>query len=487
MKRAFVITVCILSCVIFILGAFLVSTTNSLTATTASLENLYQRSFYDLVDNVNNMEADVSKLMVSNDSTSQQKILSSIKQKSSDAESDLSLLPVNDNLLEKTSKFMNQLNGYCTSLISYKDGKLESGDYESLNKVYNSIATIKKELNTVMEKIMHGYRISENATTGENLNNFSNALSSLSNESVEYPALIYDGPFSDATIQKQIRGLGENLISENDAENIITKLFQNKITNLNYLGETKSRFETYDFGVNTDDGRNYFIQITKRGGFLLTMSSNIIDDEEFVMQNTDDDLSQTEELSAEKIYSESGVVDSAEKDKEKEEGVKIDQPETQSKESKNAQTVAESFAKKLGLEDMKCVWSASSQDVCYVNLAPVVDDIIMYPDLIKVKIDLNKDIIVGWEATSYAYNHTERDDLIATLTESDAKKLVSSNLKVDEVRLCVIPLDYIGETLAYEFAGTHNNFNYYLYIDAYTGSQVRVLRVIQTDQGELVL
>jgi len=485
MKRAFIITVSILSCVILVMGAFLISTSNSLTSTTASLENLYQRSFYDLVDNVNNMEADVSKLMVSNDSTSQQKILSSIKQKSSDAEADLSLLPVNNNLLEKTSRFMNQLNGYCTSLISYKSGKLENSDYESLNKVYNSIANIKKELNAVMEKVMHGYKITENAASGENLSDFSNALLSLSNESVEYPALIYDGPFSDSTIQKQIRGLGNNLISENDAENIITKLFQNKITNLNYLGETKGNFETYDFGVNTDDGRNYFIQITKRGGFLLTMSSNIIQEESLVAENVDDDLSQTENV----VESEKGEgeIAKAEKEKTKEEGVKIDQPESQSEQSKNAQTVAEAFAKKLGLENMQCVWSASSQEVCYVNLAPVVDDIIMYPDLIKVKIDLNKDIIVGWEASSYAYNHTEREDLIATLTESEAKKLVSSNLKVDEVRLCVIPLDYVGETLAYEFAGTHNNFNYYLYIDAYTGNQVRVLRVIQTDQGELVL
>lgn len=488
MKKAFIITVSILSCVILVLSAFLISTTNSLTSATASLENLYQRSFYDLVDNVNNMEADVSKLMVSNDSTSQQKFLSSIKQKTSDAENDLSLLPVNDNLLEKTSRFMNQLNGYCTSLISYKDGKLESNDYEALNKVYNSISIIKKELNTVMEKIMHGYKISENATNGQEMNNFSSSLSSLSNESVEYPALIYDGPFSDSTTQKHVKGLGNKNITENDAENIITKLFENKITNLSYLGEAKGRFETFDFGVNTDDGRNYFIQITKRGGFLLTMSSNIIDDSENVENMTDNlDLSQTEELENNDKTQGEGAIEESKTERKEESGVKIDQPETQSEQSKNAQSVAESFAKKLGLEDMKCVWSASSQEVCYVNLAPVVDDIIMYPDLIKVKIDLNKDIIVGWEASSYAYNHTEREDLIATLTEAEAKKLVSSNLKIDDIRLCVIPLDYVGETLAYEFAGTHNNFNYYLYIDAYTGNQVRVLRVIQTDQGELVL
>ena len=52
MKKAFIIVVSILSAVIVILSIILFSTKNSLTATSASLENLYQRSFYDLVDNV---------------------------------------------------------------------------------------------------------------------------------------------------------------------------------------------------------------------------------------------------------------------------------------------------------------------------------------------------------------------------------------------------------------------------------------------------
>lgn len=483
MKKAFIITVSILSIAIIVLGAFLISTSNNLTATSMSLESMYQRSLYDLVDNVNNLEVEVSKLMVTNDSTSQQKLLSSVKQKTSDAEEALSLLPVNNNLLEKTTKFMNQLNGYCTSLISYKDGKIESADLEIINNIHNSINTIKDELNKVMEKVMHGYKISENiGNEGDGLNGFSSALSNLSNDTVEYPSLIYDGPFSDSTSQKVIKGLHGSDITENDAEGIITRLFQNKITNLNYLGDTKGKFETYDFGVNTSDGRNYFIQLTKKGGFLLTMSSNLLEKNE----TSSDSIQNSTPLVQNNLPIENKVVEEN-KEETKTDGVKIDEEGNLPYQTKNAQTVAVEFAKNLGLEDMQCVWSASSQDVCYVNLAPVIDDIIMYPDLIKAKIDLNSDSIIGWEASSYAYNHTQREDLIAQLNENDARALVSKNLNIDTQKLCVIPLDYVGETLAYEFAGKYNNYNYYLYIDAYTGSQVRVLRVIQTDEGELVL
>lgn len=485
MKKAFIITVSILSCVILVLSLFLYSTNVSLNSTNMNLENLYQRSFYDLVNNVNNMEVEVSKLMVSNDSTSQQKSLSKLKQQSSDAENSLSLLPINENILEKTTRFMNQFNGYCTSLITYKDGKIENEDYETLGNAYNSISSIKTELNKIMEKIMKGYRISDNINSNNVNSDFSLNFSSLSNDTIEYPSLIYDGPFSDSTLKKNIKGLKSTEITENDAENLITKIFENKITNLNFLGETNSNFVTFDFGVNTEDGKNYFIQITKQGGFLLTISSNVLNDnsgsvsgEVVKDDNSNGEIEITDENTADEISTNKTDESSV---------VKVESVNNITNEIEKAINTAENFAKKLGLDDMKCVWSAASEEISYINLAPVIDDIIMYPDLIKVKVDLKNNSLVGWEATSYAYNHTERDDLIPQLTEEEARKLVSSNLDINSQKLCVIPLDYVGETLAYEFAGKYNDFNYYLYIDAYNGSQVRILKVVQTDEGELVL
>lgn len=490
MKKAFIIVTSILTCVIIALGIFLYSTSNSLTSTAMSLENLYQRSFYDLVENVNNMEVEVSKLMVSNDSTSQQKSLSKLKQQTSDAENSLSLLPINENVLEKTTKFMNQFNGYCTSLISYKDGKIENSDYETLGKIYNSIATIKSELNSIMEKIMHGYRITDNLNKDVAKSDFSLNFSGLSNDTIEYPSMIYDGPFSDSTVNKKIKGLSNKDISENEAENLITKIFNEKITNINYLGKTEGKFETYDFGVSSEDGKNYFIQITKRGGFLLTLTSNASNNNG-VVENKPDEIVEEINLPESNLEKESDNVNN----ENKAENAVLNQKETVKEESINninsvvekAIIEAEAFAKKLGLSDMKSVWVASSEGVAYINLAPVIDEIIMYPDLIKVKVELNENKVIGWEASSYAFNHAERDDLIPQLTEEEALKMVSKNLQVETQKLCVIPLDYVGETLAYEFAGKYNEFNYYLYIDAYTGNQVRVLRVVQTSEGELVL
>lgn len=451
-KKAFIVTVVTLSCAILIFGILFFSTSSALEAKTASLENLYQRSLYELTNNVNNMEVEVSKLMVSKDSASQQKILSNLKQQSSDAESSLSLLPVSSGTLKDTTNFMNKLNGYCSSLITYKDGEIDDEDYAVLWKIHASIEEIKEELNDFMDKVMRGYKITDNL--GKEESNLDTSFSGFTNESINYPSLIYDGPFSDSTLEKNIKGLPQNEITEEEAERKVEQIFGDKITNLTYLDETQGRFDTYDFGVSANN-KDYFVQITKRGGILLTMSSSV---------DGVEDANSTDVIDSETLSNGEGADSKA----------------------KECIQSALDFARSLGLENMECVWSASSENVCYVNLAYVDDGIIMYPDLIKVKVQINNTSVVGWEATSYCYNHVEREDLVATLNKDDARKLVSSNLSVDDVRLCVIPLDYVGETLAYEFSGKFDGFQYYLYIDAYTGSQVRVMRVIQTSEGTLV-
>jgi len=405
--------------------------------------------------------------MVTNDSASQQKSLSKLKQQSSDAENDLSLLPVDSNMIETTTRFMNQLNGYCTSLIKYNDGKLRDKDYESLNKIYDSVSMLKKELNSVMDKIMVGYRISDNLSNNGENSDFSLNFTSLSNDTIEYPSLIYDGPFSDSSLNNNIKGLSQEEITESEAEELISKLFKDKLTNVSYLGLTEGKFETYDYGVNTDDNKNYFIQITKRGGFLLTMNSNISNNDE------------SNDASVDSVNDDKNISENSE--------VKVESINDVNEKSRKAIEASENFAKSQNLDNMKCVWSAYSENICYVNLAPIIDDIIMYPDLVKVKVDLNNNSVVGWEASSYALNHVKRDDLIPQLSENEAKKYVSKNLKIDSEKLCVIPLDYSGETLAYEFCGTYNDYVYYVYVDADNGNQIRILRVVQTSEGELIL
>lgn len=425
---------------LLVAGLSVVLYLNNKTMTThaSDLESVYQRSFYELVDNVNSIEVEMSKLLVTNDSISQQKSLNTLKQQTADAQNNLSMLPLKSNIVSTTTKFVNQLNGYCTSLLNYNNAKLTDSDYETIQKAYDCVAMIKYELNNISHKLNQGYNILDNLDGKTDIDSFGKNFEQINNDSIEYPSMIYDGPFSESVLNQEIKGLDKTQCTSDQAKQFILDKVFNNVSKIQYLGETNGKFKTYDFKVTHSDKKVSFVQVTKQGKFLLTVSapassqSSMLDKQDCIQKAID-------------------------------------------------------FSNKIGISNMSCVWSAMSKGVAYVNLAPIINNAIIYPDLIKAKVDMNSGKIIGWEASSYAYNHTDRSIKQPTLSQTQAQDLASSRLKIQSTKLCVIPLEYTGETLAYEIMGEYNNFTYYVYIDAITGEQIRVMRVIQTEDGELLL
>ena len=192
------------------------------------------------------------------------------------------------------------------------------------------------------------------------LSSFDGGLSGVNENSEEVPTLIYDGPFSDSVINKEIRGLDNKEYTEEQVREKLQndfKFFDNY--KIEYAGETLGKFATYNYYVSGKDVTLY-VQITKRGAFLLSVNS---------LNNPSGD----KELSA-----------------------------------SECELFAHNFASLMGIDNMYAVWSQQVGDIVYVNLAPIVDHVIYYPDLIKVKVHTKAGFVVGWEASNYAYNHIER-------------------------------------------------------------------------------
>ena len=427
-----------LSLVCIGLGIALYFNNSAMSGHAANLESVYQKSLYELIDSVNSMEVEVSKMLVSGDYDSQRKSLSSIKQQSASAQNCLSYLPVGSNLVVGASKFVNQLNGYCTSILNGTKTSLSEEDMETWDKIYDCVASLKYELNKVSQKISQGYSIIDNLDKAKDIDGFSQNFSGISGDSIEYPSMIYDGPFSDSLLNQKINGLGSDKCTEADAKEYIKQVFDTwPNVSIEYVSKTAGKFTTYNFNVKSN-GIKYFAQVTEQGKFLLNISGMV----------SDDKIIMTEE---------------------------------------DAILRAEEFAVSLKLDNMKCVWKATVNNITYINLAPIEGGIIFYPDLIKVKIDRTNGNIMGWEASNYAYNHTKRTSLDMLKTESDILAQKPSKLSVNSIKKCIIPLEYGGECLAYEVCGKYNNFTYYIYYDASNGKQIKVMRVIQTSDGELLL
>ena len=441
-NKALIIVTIILSIAVVALGILYGISLSSLNNFQTSLENVYQKNFYELVDEVNNAETKLNKVLASNSNTYRSKLLKEVSKNASEAQTRLNMLPYSINGLSDTISFVNQLSGYTETLAKNLDKgeKIDEKDQETLEKVYESVVNIKKSLNSMSKQMWEGYNITSSSLKLDgDYNSLTSDMSAMNGEDIEYPTMIYDGPFSDSQVNKEVKGLNFSEVSMETAKNNLGKILTNiSVDNLKFNGESSGHFQTYDFSYEDENGVYTFAQVTKKGGKLLTLSS----------QN---------------IY------------------------KTKKLELANAEKIALDFAKKAGIESMKVVWSDVVGDDAFINLAPVIDGVIIYPDLVKVKVDLTKGDVLGFEASSYYMNHVNRKILPTRITESVAKAKIYSGLYVKDSRLALIPLEYGEEVLCYEFICSMNGNTYYVYINAVNGAEENILKVVQTDNGNLLM
>lgn len=441
-NKALIVVTIILSIAVVALGILYGISMSSLNSYQATLENVYQKNFYELVDEVNNAETKLNKVLASNSASYKSKLLKEISKNASEAQARLNMLPYSINGLSDTISFVNQVSGYTETLAkTLENGQnLSKNDEETLEKVYESIVNIKKSLNSMSKQMWEGYNITDSSLKLDgDYNNLTSDMSAMNGEDIEYPTMIYDGPFSDSQVNKEVKGLNFGEVSMETAKSNLGKVLTGvNMDNFDFQGESKGHFTTYDFSYEDENGAYTFAQVTKKGGKLLTLSS----------QN---------------IY------------------------KTKKLELENAEKIALDFAKKADISNMKVVWSDVIGDDAFINLAPVIDGVIIYPDLVKVKVDLTKGNVLGFEASSYYMNHVDRKIMPTRITQSVAKAKLYSGLKVKDTRLALIPLEYDKEVLCYEFICTMNGNTYYVYINAVNGAEENILKVIQTDNGNLLL
>ena len=441
MKKSTIITLSILGAIVGTVagGVLYFDKANEANEYKSRLEYVYQQNFYELVDNVNNIESDLSKLSVATDKAVQNQYLSNITSLANNAQDNISVLPIEHNAINDTITYLNQLGGY-TSILQdtlVNKSKLDIDQIDQIDGLLDTSKKVKTELNKLSVMVSSdNYSIIDNLSDpNQNSSKFNDEWANFNNGKIEYPQLIYDGPFSDSVIHKEIKGLSDTELTEAQASVKLKDWFRDAV--ITFDSKTKGDFETYNYIVKQGENE-YYAQITVRDGMLLELNSGVVSTQ----------LNKTEEECC---------------------------------------TYALEFARKIGYKDMDVVWSTESDNFTYVNLAPTQQNVILYPDEIKVKVSNTTGDIIGWEAKSWAYNHIERTDLQPTITSGQAKSSVSASMDIRTSRLCITPNEFTGEKLCWEFMCVYEGSTYYVYIDAHTGLQSQILKVIETDDGNLLM
>ena len=408
-------------------------------ATDTLLETSYQRAFYDTVMQVDNMDLNLSKALATKDTGALQKYLVDLAINSELAENDIQELPLQDESKFYTAKLINQIGDYAKYLNKKLiDGEgITSEEYQTLKRLYSSNLTLKNTLKDVMSNMSEDYSFMELAEAGAD-DIVLSSLGELQNLSVEYPELIYDGPFSDGLDKITAKGISGEEISASKAVEKFNSLFSGYgIENAENVGTLDGVIPCYNVQGEID-GDIIFAQISKEGGHLI-------------------------------MFAYAGTCES----------VKIEQD--------TAVEIAEKYLSELGYESMNSVWANLAGNVYTINLAHIKDGVVVYPDLVKVRVCGETGKVIGMEASSYYQSHTARSIESAKISEKTARENVFSSIEILSVRKALVPIGEKTEKLCYEFCGEMDGDTYYVYIDAISGKQVEMFKVVSGTEGTLLM
>lgn len=409
------------------------------TTADTNLEANYQRAFYDAVEQVDNIDLNMSKLLASKEEGAKQKYLVDVIVNAELAENDLQSLPLKDESKFYTAKLVNQVGDYCKHLNNkiLQGEHLQNEDLANLYRLQEQITTYKGSLQKILSKMGEDFNFSSINNEGKG-NIVLESFEELQNLSVSYPELIYDGPFSDGLDRKELKGLPKSEISKEEAKTNFIKIFKNySIKDVAVLGKTSGKIECYNIEAKSKED-TIFAQISVLGGKLIM----------FDMSGS------CEEVNYERYF---------------------------------AEKKAKEFLESIGITSTEAVWANLSNNVYTINFAYTQNDIPIYSDLIKVRVCAQTGEVIGIEASSYYTNHTQRNIEPASISKEKAKSFVSSNMEIKTSRLVVVPIGNSSEKLCYEFSGEIEESVYYVYIDAKTGRQVEMFKVIESTEGQLLI
>lgn len=390
-----------------------------------SEENGFKRSLYAACDNLKNLSANLGKASISHLAQNQAQTLTNVVLHANLVNRYLANLPVAESSnLFSCQKFVNQAQDFATFLLkNLAAGKTISQSQRQSLAQLNNVAQNFYDFLQCYAQSDSGLFVT-NGNGQNNVGTLSDSFNAVDEKNFAYEKLVYDGPFSDAVQQKTLPCA--KAASPSQVAQTVQKLF----------GEA-----TFQSKLNSNGC--WYVFSVPNGTVVTTCDGKVAQYQTY----TERDLQQPAEAS-------------------------------------RCVAVAEDFCKSLGY-DVKGVWVSAVQEVTYVNCAPIVDQVVVYPEQIKVAVDGNG-TVVGCEAHAYLYNHTDRTVSFSGMPQAQAQRSLDQSLQVVAASKCVV--EKSGQRYyCYEFRCNGPNGSYYVYIDAQSGDEVEIFKVIETSVGHVVI
>lgn len=427
-----------ISAVILVLG--IIGITESVRANKYEriVTNTRQMALVSLDECLGNISSNLEKIVYTGTPSMLSRLSSELWRETTGAKNSLAILPTGEISLDNTYKFLSQVGEFVMSLQrkASRGEKLSDEEQNKLKDLYEYSVLLNEQVTKMCRSLENGSF--EFEVTDSTVNNIpddiltaNGAFDDVEQSLSDLPSLIYDGPFSNHIEQSELKFLqGLDEVNKNEALKVAEQVCNNET--LKYSYDENGNIPCYVF---TSD--NCTVAITKTGGKPLYMLSSQFAGE--ILINYDDAV-------------------------------------------KNARD----YLEKIGYKNMKESYYFTDDGVCTVNFAAQQDGVVLYPDLIKVSVNLQNGKIMAFDATGYISNHTERNTVKPKISENEAIGKINSHLTVISTGLCLIPTEWKTEQYCYEIhCKTDNGRELLVYVDCVTGNEDNILILLYNDGGVL--
>ena len=424
------------------LGVTTLALTTALTVGAIDMKNTkdgiaagHKCNTHELIGIMENVDNDLDRVRISNTPEQQSRILTDLLVQVRLAELDLEKMPISAESDRNVTTFLNRVGATCERMLAKLRGDetLSEEDQETLARLYKTNHEVRAEIENLTEKM-----------TDNDLMDFVNKGKGMIADvldRLEKMTLGENGILENVKDKMQGAGKGRNAempmpddkgeakIDPSKAEDLCMVYFADyKISEFQCVGETVSQgYGAYNVQGYDDNGTQLFAEIDYKTGDLLRFDYY-------------------EECNEETF------------------------------DYQNAERIAEEFLEKIGYDDMVSVRVRGNGTNADFTFVYEDDDVIFYPDTVKVKVCRTRGIVMGMDATKYLRNHKEREDVNVAITEKQARENLHKDLDVQSARLCVVQT-VRGERAAYEFLCTYGEEQYFIYTDANDGREISIVNL----------
>ena len=415
-------------------------------------ENNNRRALTDFASHLDQLETDLAKGDVASNPAQKILYLSQVSSKSDSALKDFAQIPAEQAGLSYVGQFLTQSGDFAKNLaqriagggtMTAEEEKTLRDMHERLMPVNQKVQDLITRIDTenlvwidpapsIRQRLGFGTQVAEASADGSEAPSKSvrSGLDQLDASLQKLPPFSYTGEYATRVVEKPL-GLPAGEVTRDQA---LAKArdFLNKIgytnTTPEFDGETQGELGGYKWKIN-----EAYMEVSRQGGVIT-----LFRDQRSIEPRT---------ISAEEA-------------------------------AKKATAALQSLGWQLVI--------TSSEDFgSYVQFDAVVEEngVRIYPDKVRLMIALDNGKLVGLDTVPYYAFHHSRT-FPKKLTMDQVLRKLRPNFQVVESRLAVIVKSGNQEIYCYEFRGRYQGEEYLLYLNAATGVEENIRRIIKTPRGE---